>query len=170
MAVRMIRPAKPEDINELLKLRLEYCQQAYKGFDVLCSLQNERETAAGFEQWFADPLIRVSLMYLDDTLTAFSAYRLPKASPGEILDLEYLINASLPDIQALVESILKDMTQMDADYVQVWLLRDNLRARFHYQQFGFKPAGNSREAVVGGTSLQYTKYVYCLKECPPDCI
>ena len=170
MAERVIRPAVPEDMNTLLRLRRECCQQVYKGFDVLCDLQDDQEFAAAFRQWLGDPAVRVSLLYLDDTLAAFSAYRMPEPVSGEILDLQYLPSVALQDIQALVANILKEMEGSDASYVQVWVLRDNLRARFHYQQFGFKPVGGSREMVLGSASLSSTRYVYCLKECPPDCI
>ncbi len=170
MAVRVIRPALPEDMNALLKLRRECCQQVYKGFDVLCNLQDDQEFAATVRQWLNDPAMRVALLYLDDTLMAFSAYRMPEPVSGEILDLQYLPSVALQDIQALVEIILKEMEGTDASYVQVWVLRDNLRARFHYQQLGFKPVGGSREMILGSASLPSTRYVYCLKECPPECI
>lgn len=168
MAVRVIRPAQPEDFNELLKLRRDYCQQVYKGFDVLCDLQDDHEFEAAFRQWLSDPSVRVSLLYLDDALMAFSAYRLPSPASGEILDLQCLPGVPLQDLQVLVDAILKEMTGMDASYVEVWVLRDNLRARFHYQQFGFKPVGGTRDKAVGGTTLPFTRYVCCLKECPPD--
>lgn len=170
MAERMIRPAKPEDMDACLSLRREFCQQAYKGFDILCNLRDDQEFAASFQQWLDDPAIRVSLLYLDDVLTAFSAYRMPEPVSGEILDLQYLPGAAFTDIQALAETIIKEMEESGASYVQVWVLRDNLRARFHYQQFGFKPVGGSRETVLGGASLSFTRYVYCLKDCLPDCI
>ena len=170
MAIRLIRPALPEDINELLKLRREYCQQTYKGFDVLCNLEDDKEYASTLAQWFGDPKVRISMLYLDDTLMAFSAYRLPNPKSGEILDLQCLASVVLKDVQALMESIIKEMTGLDANYVEVWVLRDNLRARFHYQQFGFKPVGGNKEMAVGDTTLLYTRYIYCLKECPPDCI
>ncbi len=170
MAVRVIRPALPEDIDALLKLRRDYCQQTYKGFDILCNLQDDQAFAATFRQWQSDKNVRVSLLYLDDTLTAFSAYRLPSPGSGEILDLQCLPSMALHDIQALVDSVLKEMAGLDASFVEVWVLRDNLRARFHYQQFGFKPVGGIREMVVGEATLPSTRYIYCLKECPPDCI
>jgi hypothetical protein len=169
-AIRLIRPALPEDINELVKLRREYCQQTYKGFDVLCNLEDDQEYAATLSQWFGDPTVHISLLYLDDALMAFSVYRLPNPKSGEILDLQCLPGAVLADIQALMESILKEMAGLDLNYVEVWVLRDNLRARYHYQQFGFKPVGGNKEMVVGDVTLLYTRYIYCLKECPPDCI
>ncbi len=169
-AIRLIRPALPEDMNELLKLRREYCQQTYKGFDVLCNLEDDQEYAATLAQWFDDPAVRIALLFLDDTLMAFSVYRLPNPASGEILDLQCLISAALKDVQALMESIIKEMTGLDANFVEVWVLRDNLRARYRYQQFGFKPVGGSKEMAVGDVTLLYTRYVYCLKECPPDCI
>lgn len=170
MAKRLIRPALPEDIDELLKLRREYCQQTYKGFDVLCNLEDDQEFTLSLRQWFGDPAVHVALLYLDDSLMAFSAYRLPNSKSGEILDMQCLPNLALKDVQALMESILKEMTSLDLSYVEVWVLRDNLRARYHYQQFGFKPVGGNKEKTVGDTTLLYTRYIYCLKECLPDCI
>ncbi len=170
MAVRVIRPAVPEDMNDLLKLRREYCQQVYKGFDVLCNLQDDQSFSDTFLNWLGDPAVRVTLLILDDVLVAFSAYRLPGQASGEILDLQCLTGVPLADIQALVDSLLKEMTDHDASYVEVWVLRDNLRARFHYQQFGFKPVGGSREKALGNAMLLFTRYIYCLKECLPDCI
>lgn len=170
MAARMIRPARPEDIDGLLRLNRAYCQQAYKGFDVLCEMQDDKALALAFTQFIADPQVRLPLMYLNDQMAAFSVYRLPDADPGEILNLEYTPDASLEDVRVLMGSILKDMTRLGTDIVQVWLLRDNLRARFYYQQFGFKPAGSVRQAVVGDLSLQYTRYIYRLKEDPSECL
>lgn len=170
MAVRLIRPALPEDMDALLRLRREYCQQIYKGFDVLCNLEDDQEYAVKFQQWLKDPAARVTLLYLDDTLMAFSAYRLPDPTSGEILDLQCLPSAAFQDVQALLESILKEMTGLDASFVEVWVLRDNLRSRYHYQQFGFKPVGGIKEMAVGDVALPFTRYVYCLKECPPESI
>jgi len=170
MVVRVIRPALPEDMNSLIKLRREYCQQAYKGFDVLCNLEDDKEFSDIFLNWLADPKMRVALLFLDDVLMAFSAYRLPDIASGEILELQSLPGVVLQDIKALVDTILNEMTNLDATYVEVWVLRDNLRARFYYQQFGFKPVGGSREILVGDAKLPFTRYIYCLKECPPDCI
>lgn len=168
MAVRMIRPARPEDMDGLLKLNRTYCQQAYKGFDVLCTMPDDQAVASTYGQWLTDPQVRMPLLYLDDKMAAFSVYRLPALDPGEILSLEYTPDVSLTDVQALVDSILKDMTHLDSDIVQVWLLRDNLRARFYYQQFGFKPAGGVKQTVVGDLSLQYTRYIYRLREHPSE--
>lgn len=168
MAVRVIRPALPEDMDALLKLRREYCQQIYKGFDLLCNLEDDQEYALKFQQWLKDPLVRVSLLFMDDTLIAFSAYRLPNPGPGEILDLQCLPSVALQDVQALLESVMKEMTDLDANYVGVWVLRDNLRTRYHYQQFGFKPVGGIKDMAVGNVTLPFTRYVCCLKECPPD--
>lgn len=170
MAVRVIRPALPEDMSSLIKLRRDYCQQAYKGFDVLCNLEDDQEFTDIFLKWLKDPKERVALLFLDDLLMAFAAYRLPDKTSGEILELQCLPGVALQDIQALVDTILKEISDLDATYVEVWVLRDNLRARFNYQQFGFKPVGGSRETLVGDAKLPFTRYIYCLKECPPDCL
>ncbi len=169
-AVHVIRPAQPEDFEALQSLRRGYCRHVYKGFDVLCNLQDDQEFHDIFAQWLADPGIRVLLLFLDDVLRAFCTYRLNGASSGEILELQYQPDAMLADIQLMAESVLKDMESAGVPFAEVWILRDNLRARFHYQQFGFKPIGGSREKKIADTSLFYTRYVYCIKECPPEAI
>ena len=169
-AIRVIRPASLEDFEALQSLRRGHCQHVYKGFDVLCNLQDDQEFHDIFVQWLADSSIRISLLFLDQVLTAFCTYRFTGTSSGEILELQYQPDAALADIQLMVESVLKDMELAGVPFAQVWILRDNLRSRFHYQQFGFKPIGGSKEKKVGDTSLFYTRYVYCIKECPPEAI
>jgi len=166
----VIRPAMPEDFEALQDLRRKHCQHVYKGFDVLCNLKDDQEFHELFEQWLSDPGIRVTLLFMDHTLTAFCAYSINNAAPGEFLELQYLPGAMLTDIQLIAETVLKDMENTGVTYAQVWILRDNLRARFHYQQFGFKPIGGSKEKKIGDNTLLYTRYVYCMKDCPPDAI
>lgn len=167
-AIRVIKPASPEDFEALQNLRRMHCQHVYKGFDVLCNLKDDQEFHEIFTQWLADPSMKVSLLYLDAALTAFCTYRINGASSGEILELQYQPDAALKDIQLLAEAALKDMESTGVPYAEVWILRDNLRSRFHYQQFGFKPIGGSKEKKIGDTSLFYTRYVYCIKDCPPE--
>ncbi len=153
MAVRVIRPAMPEDMDALLRLRREYCLKIYKGFDVLCNLEDDQEYAVKLQQWIRDPAVRVALLYLDDAPMAFSAYRVSDPISCEILDLQCLPSAAFQDVQALLESVLKEMAGLDASFVEVWVLRDNLRTRYHYQQFGFKPVGGTKEMAVGDVTL-----------------
>lgn len=164
-AARVIRPARPEDMQALLALRQEYCKQIYRGFDVLCDLKDDEQWTASFKAWMEDPAMLIRLLYLDDVLKAFSACRIDAASAqSEIIELECLPGTPSEDSLALVESILKELNAQGAGQVSVWILRDNLRSRFHYQQLGFKPDGNSRETQVSGEALSWTRYVYFLKE------
>ncbi len=167
-AIRMIRPASAEDFEALQSLRRRHCQYVYKGFDVLCNLKDDQEFHDIFMQWLADSDVRVSLLYLDAELTAFCTYRVNGVANGEILEMQYQPEAALKDIQLLAETVLKDMESTGVPYVQVWILRDNLRSRFHYQQFGFKPIGGSKEKRIADASLFFTRYVYCIKDCPPE--
>ena len=164
-AARVIRPAQPEDMQAMLTLRQEYCQQAYRGFDVLCDLKDDEQWVASFKAWMEDPAMRIRLLYLDGALKAFSACRIDEASAhSEIVELQCLPDTPAEDSLALVESVLKEMSILGASQITVWVLRDNLRSRFHYQQLGFKPDGNSRETQISGETLSWTKYVYFLKE------
>ena len=167
-AVHVIRPALPEDFEAVKQLRQGYCQHAYKGFDVLCNLKDDQEFAELYQKWLSNPSIRVVLLYLDDVLTAFCTYCLSPSSCGEIMELQYQPDAHLASLEHLVKYVIKDLEDSGARYVDIWILKDNLRTRFHYQHFGFKPIGGSREVKFGESSLSATRYVYCLTECPPD--
>lgn len=166
-AIHVIKPASTEDFEALQSLRRRHCQHVYKGFDVLCNLKDDHEFFDIFQKWLNDPEIRISLLFLDDALTAFCTYRVGSTF-GEILELQYQPETSLSDTQKLAEAALSDIQSSGAAYAQVWILRDNLRARFYYQQFGFKPIGGSKEKKIGDTALFYTRYVYCIKDCPPE--
>jgi hypothetical protein len=164
-AARVIRPAQPEDMQALLSLRQEYCKEIYRGFDVLCDLKDDEQWVASFKAWMEDPAMQIRLLYLDNILKAFSACRIDAASAhSEIVELQCLPDTPPEESLKLVESILKELNALGVSQVTVWVLRDNLRSRFHYQQLGFKPDGNSRETQVSGETLSWTRYIYFLKE------
>lgn len=44
--------------------------------------------------------------------------------------------------------------------IHVWILRDNFRVRFLFEQFGFKAEGVRRTVERGGQELQVTRYLF----------
>ncbi len=166
MQKHVIRPAEPSDIQDMVQLHKEYRLQTYQGFP---ALQNQKEAdcwGKNIQEWLQTPQMRVLVLLLDGAMRAITAYRLQEAeagmqkSEGEIVNLEILPGTPTQFSGALVSYILKDLAGMGSKKVRVWLLRDNLRSRYGYEQLGFKADGSICQVTTCGEDFCMTRYVY----------
>ena len=80
---------------------------------------------------------------------------------GEIISI-YL----LPDYlgkgcgEALMKTALSELKKQGYEKIFLWVLEENVRARYFYEQFGFSPTDDFINDNIGGKELREVRYVY----------
>lgn len=165
---RIVRSALPSDMGGLMELRQTYLMQTYRGFALDEHLVNlsKSQWSESFHKWLEDPQICFDVLLVGEKLSGLSVYRLkqedeePSCAEGEFLSLEVLRETLAEDSNYLVIHSLERMAGLGCTKAQMWVLRDNLRARFSYEQLGFKLDGNTRTQELYGQPLRWASYVY----------
>lgn len=165
---RIIRPALLSDMEGLMELQETYLAQTYRGFASEENLANQPKGQwdAMFHTWLEDSQICFDILMVDEKLNGFVVYRRkqedgqPNGAEGEILSLEVLRGTLIEDANYLVIHSLERMAGLGCANARIWVLRDNLRARFSYEQLGFKLDGNTRTQEIYGQPFRWASYVY----------
>ncbi|MBO4998931.1 MAG: GNAT family N-acetyltransferase [Lachnospira sp.] len=109
---------------------------------------------------------RKTLICIDDNsfigTSSFGKSRFEKFSDwGEIISI-YL----LPDYvgqgygKVLLQATIWELEKLGYKNIFLWVLRDNIRARYFYERFGFLRTDDYLDDNIGGKELQEVRYIY----------
>lgn len=62
--------------------------------------------------------------------------------------------------EELLMYAIEDLATRGIQIVRTWVLRDNFRVRFLFEQCGFRCEGRKRFTEESGNEFQYISYVY----------
>lgn len=79
---------------------------------------------------------------------------------GMIFDAAMRPGCDLLVRDELLASAMEQLLRQGMDRVHIWILRDNFRVRFLFEQIGFKSEGIHRMVERGGHELQVTRYLF----------
>lgn len=164
MCIIEIRYIEPTDNRAAIsKIYEESWKYAYNGIipqDYLNSIPEG--------QWVSnlDNPGRKTLICIDDDIfigtSSFGKSRIKKLSDwGEIFSI-YL----LPDYMGrgygkiLLQAAISELEKMEYKNIFLWVLSDNIRARYFYERFGFLRTDDYLNDNIGGKELQEVRYIY----------
>lgn len=62
--------------------------------------------------------------------------------------------------KTLMKSTLSDLKMQGYENIFLWVLEENIRARYFYEQFGFLPTDDFLDDNIGGKELREVRYIY----------
>ena len=156
-----IRPACGDDAKALAKVKSCYVRALYRGFLSADYLKRLDETYF-LEQitgWLAGQF-QVDVLEINGEVAGFVAYGddPEDAAYGLIHEVGIMPEGSWLEKDVLMRSCLSRMAQKH-DLVRVKTVRDNFRARFLFEQFGFRSDGTQSLQVIDGNELRIIRLV-----------
>lgn len=80
---------------------------------------------------------------------------------GEIISIYLLPNYVGKGYgKALMKSALSELKMQGYEKIFLWVLEENIRARYFYEQFGFLPTDDFINDNIGGKELREVRYIY----------
>ncbi|MBR4081636.1 MAG: GNAT family N-acetyltransferase [Clostridia bacterium] len=159
-----IRTACAEDQQILTELKTTYIRSLYQGYIPQERLRELDPTP--YETRIADflamPDRQVLLCMEEDKPMGYLAIGddPEDARFGIIFGAACAPQADHAVRDALIVAAAEYFAAQGKQQVHIWLLRDNFRARFLFEQFDFKSDGTLRTQIVEGHEMQLTRYVY----------
>ena len=167
MAKFTIRPATADDIPALAELKSSYVRSLYRGFisqDIL-----HRSTpdfhANTLRAWLESGLYRILLAESDGVLSHYIVFGTNPNEPHNGLIYEGVSSSapSTEDKRLLVNQCLQELRDMGHTIAYLWILTDNFRVRFLFENLGFRPDGARETREMFGQELYIARYQYVLK-------
>lgn len=156
MGRQIVRPACKDDARTLADIKGRYVRALFRGMLSADYLKGIHETfyLEQIQRWL-DGEYQVDVLEADGVATGFIAYGAdPEDSRcGRIYEVGIMPTCSWTEKDALMHSCLRNLASR-YQLVRVMTVRDNLRARFLYEQFGFRPDGSQRIEIIDGNELQ----------------
>lgn len=156
MGRQIVRPACKDDARALADVKGRYVRALYRGMLSADYLKGIHETfyLDQIQRWL-DGEYQVDVLEEDGAVTGFITYG---ADPednrcGLIYEVGIMPTCSWMEKDALMNSCLRSLAGQ-YQLVRVMTVRDNLRARFLYEQFGFRPDGSQRIEIIDGNELR----------------
>lgn len=161
MGKQMIRPACKDDAKALAKIKSRYVQALYRGYLSADYLKGLHDTyfLEQINGWLAGDM-QVDVLEQDDEVAGFVAYGADPedASYGFIYEAGIMPSGSWQERDMLLHSCLNKLASK-YDVVRVNTVRDNFRARFLYEQYGFRADGTQFTQVIDGNELRIIRLV-----------
>ncbi len=167
MAKLTIRPATADDIATMAELKSTYVRSLYRGFisqDIL-----HRSTpdfhAATLRAWLESGMYRILLAECDGVLSHYIVFGTNPEEPHNGLIYEGVSSSftSTEDKRLLVDRCLQELREMGHTIAHLWILTDNFRVRFLFENLGFRPDGAREKRNMFGQELHIARYQYKLK-------
>ncbi len=142
-----IRPAVLADAPALADVKARYVRALYRGY--LAADYLKRLDASVYllqlTEWIRNDSFSVALLEGQDGIVGFIVYGSDEEEPGHglIRDVALLPSGSSVDCQQLIRSGV-DCLANAFDNIHLWVVRDNFRMRFHFEQAGFRADGQER--------------------------
>lgn len=83
-----------------------------------------------------------------------------EAGCGMIFDVAMRPGCDLLLRDELLAGAMERLMRQGMEQIHIWILRDNFRVRFLFEQFGFKADGVHRTIERDGHELQVTRYLF----------
>lgn len=157
---RNIRTAGLFDCGRLADFRIRFVQDRFQGYlppDTLIEL--DRETIKSeLQQWMREGCTE-DYIDLDGQVTGLIVYKADaEKAEGWIELVEILTPADAEHKFALIDQAVEQMRRAGCRVVHLWLLKDNFRARFLFQHYGFHQDEGMRTINRKGYNLLQVRY------------
>ena len=159
-----IRTAEPTDHSILIDLKTAYIRSLYTGYIPAERLKELDPTP--YEAHIADFLAgrgrQILLCLVDGEPKGYLAIGEDPDhdDSGMIFDVASTPDAGANVRDALIVAAAERLAALGKRRIHIWLLRDNFRARFRFEQFNFKLEGTLRPYKAEGREAQLIRYVY----------
>ena len=157
-----------EDREAIVALKTAYIRHLYRGFVSESALQVLDPTPydIDFLNGIDNPKRKIILSEENGTLIGYVAYGADPDEPGcALLDDVALTPGCSPEIrEELLMYAVEDMATRGTPVVHTWVMRDNFRARFLFEKFGFRCEGKVRTFSRQGNEFQQIRYAYFTPE------
>ncbi|RVU54531.1 GNAT family N-acetyltransferase [Anaerosphaera multitolerans] len=162
-----IRKAAIEDIKDISRIHALSWKFAYRGIIPQTYLDELKEDfwVTPFEIWLNNNILTVLVMIEESSIIGCTAYGKSRDKSlsdwGEIISI-YL----LPEYynkgygSKLLESAVQDLKQSGFKNIYLWVLKENLRARYFYEKNNWKCNKNEYICEIGGKQLIEISYIY----------
>lgn len=167
MGTSNIRDAMAADVSVLAEMKTRFVRSIYRGF-LPMELFNEASCgryAPEISQWLTDGRFQAPMLEADGQPQAFALvgdyYEV--AGTGLIYEMIFDQACRTEDHRRLLAHILTRFRETGYPAAYVWVLRDNFKVRFFYEQMGFRADGTRQTIRRGDQELIITRYV-----CPLD--
>lgn len=142
-----IRLAVLTDAPALADVKARYIRALYRGY-VAADCLKRLDASCYLPQisdWIQCDSFSVALLERQGEITGFIVYGSDQEDPGHglIREVAVLPSGSSEDCQELLRSGVDNLAGAFDD-IHLWVVRDNFRMRFHFEQAGFRADGQER--------------------------
>lgn len=159
-----VRPTSPIDRDQIIELKLDILQNRYKGYLPEKNLgKMDRAYVAGVvDQWMDNQACQVGILTSENKALG---YIVCTPDPelqgwGLILDAGARDTVSCDEIEKMFRWANTVLRGKGCQRTHVWLLQDNLRARFMIESFGFKAQKEMKLVQIADYTMTERHYVY----------
>lgn len=163
MGTSSIRDAMAADALVLAEMKTRFVRRIYRGFlpmELFTEACCDRY-APEISQWLTDGRFQAPVLEADGQPQAFALVGDYYEVAGTGLIYEMIIDQGcrMEDYRRLLTHILKRFREAGYPAAYVWVLRDNFKVRYFYEQMGFRADGTRRTVQQGDQELIITRYV-----------
>ena len=169
-----IREATKNDAPQIAKVHVEAWKAAYKEVMpkvFLKSLSVESKTKQWTESLSKKSIGTTSIIELNKTIVGFCVFGpirdkdLTSENFGELVAINILPEFWDKGLGSKVLKYVKNMSyQRKWDSLHLWVIKENSRARYFYEKFGFELEGSERNSSnLTGHDLHEVKYIINLQ-------
>jgi hypothetical protein len=152
----------PEDIPSLIALKKAYLLSIYRGYFPEEALHTSVDEYCSrmFADWLENPDVCIASMKQGTTPKGYIAYghKSGKQENGIIYDFGFADSVRQEEKASLIRWANDQVHSMGEAETGIWLIRDNLRARFLVESAGFHRHGDAREITRAGKSVTMVYY------------
>lgn len=170
MGKQLTRAARPGDALSLAGVKSRYMRALYRGYLPADFLKQLHETyfLTQVQGWLEEER-QIEVLEMDGAVTGYVMYGDDPEEEGCGLIFEAAI---LPEKGGMDKDVLMNavMGKLKGQYarVHVWTMRDNLRARFLFDRFGFRRDGAQRTITVDGQTMDAIRLTWAAAEAGTD--
>ncbi len=159
-----IRTAGQFDCGRLADFRIRFVQNRFQGYIPSDSLIRLDRDAVKHElqQWQKQGW---TLDYICENgeICGLMVYWIDREKAESWIELVEILTPAVAEHKiALVNHAVANMRQLGCARVYLWLLKDNFRARFLFEHYGFRRDSETRTVNRNGYSLLQVRYSYAI--------
>ena len=161
-----VTAAQPDDAQRLAAFKSAYVQNRYQGYvsgdllsHVSCdSFLSPLSEALNDRRHWADLLCR------GEEIVGYTLSALEEDGIGVIEEALAVADISSEPKRALMDRTLHDLRSRGCSRIRLWVLRDNLCARFMIESYGFRAEGQNKIVQRGALQFPLTCYSWCFQD------
>ncbi len=166
MAELNIRQATMADIPLLAELKCAYVRSLYRGFisqEILNDATLEHYIS-DITAWMKSGQYRVALIERDGAIGTYLVYGDNPEEPYNGLIYEGVCDhlSTSEEKRALVDHCLQELRSHGHTTAYLWVLVDNFRVRYLFENLGFRPDGERQQRELFGQKLSIARYQHKL--------